>query len=70
MRSLRHWKRRQYPIKSIRHSVAFPEGYVLSDIPLFYFAEDIVQETFLKLWQGRSYQDTGKELMYLYVIAR
>ena len=37
---------------------------------LFYFAEDIVQETFLKLWQGRSYQETGKELMYLYVIAR
>ena len=70
MRSLRHWKRQRYPIKSKRHLVAFPEGYVLNDIPLFYFAEDIVQETFLKLWQGRSYQDTGKELAYLYVIAR
>lgn len=33
-------------------------------------AEDIVQETFLKFWQSRSYQDTGKELAYLYVIAR
>lgn len=33
-------------------------------------AEDIVQETFFKFWQSRSYQDTGKELAYLYVIAR
>ncbi|MBE6121795.1 MAG: RNA polymerase sigma factor [Erysipelotrichaceae bacterium] len=33
-------------------------------------AEDIVQETFLKFWQSRSYEDTGKEMAYLYTIAR
>lgn len=33
-------------------------------------AEDIVQETFLKFWQSHSYEDTGKELAYLYTIAR
>ena len=33
-------------------------------------AEDLVQETFLRFWQSRSYRDTGKELAYLYVIAR
>lgn len=32
--------------------------------------EDIVQETFLKFWQSHSYEDTGKELAYLYTIAR
>lgn len=35
-----------------------------------YLAEDIVQETFLKFWQAKSYKDTGKELAYLYTIAR
>ena len=35
-----------------------------------YLAEDIVQETFLKFWQSRSYKDTGKEMAYLYTIAR
>ena len=33
-------------------------------------AEDIVQETFLRFWQSKSYQETGKELAYLYTIAR
>lgn len=35
-----------------------------------YIAEDIVQETFLRFWQSKSYKDTGKELAYLYAIAR
>ena len=29
-------------------------------------AEDIVQETFLRFWQSKSYRDTGKEMAYLY----
>lgn len=33
-------------------------------------AEDIVQETYLKFWQSHTYQNTNKELAYLYVIAR
>lgn len=33
-------------------------------------AEDIVQETFLKFWQSHSYEDTGKEMAYLYTIGR
>ncbi len=33
-------------------------------------AEDIVQETYLRFWQNHSYKDTGKELAYLYTIAR
>ncbi len=33
-------------------------------------SEDIVQETFLRFWQSNSYKDTGKELAYLYTIAR
>ena len=33
-------------------------------------AEDIVQETFLRFWQSRSYRDTGREMAYLYTIAR
>lgn len=33
-------------------------------------AEDIVQETFLKFWQSRTYEDTGKEMAFLYTIAR
>ena len=33
-------------------------------------SEDIVQETFLKFWQSHSYEDTGKEMAYLYTIAR
>ncbi|MDO5155967.1 MAG: sigma-70 family RNA polymerase sigma factor [Eubacteriales bacterium] len=33
-------------------------------------AEDIVQETFLKLWKSHTYEDTGKEMAYLYTIAR
>ena len=33
-------------------------------------AEDIVQETFLKFWQSHSYEDTGREMAYLYTIAR
>lgn len=35
-----------------------------------YYAEDIVQETFLKFWENYSYKDTGKEMAYLYTIAR
>ena len=35
-----------------------------------FLAEDIVQETFLKFWQNYSYKDTGKEMAYLYTIAR
>lgn len=35
-----------------------------------YIAEDITQEAFLKFWQSNSYKDTGKELAYLYTIAR
>ncbi len=33
-------------------------------------AEDIVQETYLKFWQNHTYQNTNKELAYLYTIAR
>lgn len=33
-------------------------------------AEDITQETFLRFWNARAYKDTGKELNYLYTIAR
>lgn len=33
-------------------------------------SEDIVQETYLKFWQSHTYQDTNKELAYLYAIAR
>ena len=35
-----------------------------------FLAEDIVQETYLKFWQSHQYEDTGKELAYLYTIAR
>ena len=35
-----------------------------------FLAEDIVQETFLKFWQSHTYEDTGKEMAYLYTIAR
>ena len=35
-----------------------------------FLAEDIVQETFLRFWQKRSYQDTEKEMAILYTIAR
>lgn len=35
-----------------------------------FLAEDIVQETFLRFWQSHSYEDTGKEMAYLYTIAR
>ena len=35
-----------------------------------YLAEDITQETFLKFWQSKTYEDTGKEMAYLYTIAR
>ncbi len=35
-----------------------------------FLAEDIVQETFLKFWESYSYKDTGKEMSYLYTIAR
>ncbi len=33
-------------------------------------SEDIVQETFLRFWQSHTYKDTGKEMAYLYIIAR
>lgn len=33
-------------------------------------AEDIVQETYLKFWENKSYKDIGKEEAYLYTIAR
>lgn len=32
-------------------------------------AEDIVQETFLRFWQAKSYRSMGKEMAYLYTIA-
>ena len=35
-----------------------------------YLAEDIVQETFLRFWQSRTYKETGKQMAYLYTIAR
>lgn len=35
-----------------------------------YMSEDIVQESFLRFWQNRSYTDIGKEMAYLYTIAR
>ena len=35
-----------------------------------YLAEDIVQETFLRFWASRTYKETGKQLAYLYTIAR
>ena len=33
-------------------------------------AEDVTQETLLRFWESRSYRDTGKEMAYLYTIAR
>lgn len=33
-------------------------------------AEDITQETFLRFWQDHNYKDTGKQMAYLYTIAR
>lgn len=33
-------------------------------------AEDIVQETYRKFWESRSYDNIGKEEAYLYTIAR
>lgn len=33
-------------------------------------AEDITQETFLRFFESVGYQETGKELQYLYTIAR
>lgn len=33
-------------------------------------AEDITQETFLRFFESAKYQETGKELQYLYTIAR
>lgn len=33
-------------------------------------AEDIVQEAYLRFWQSHSYEDTGREMAYLYTIAR
>lgn len=35
-----------------------------------YIAQDITQETFLRFWQSHTYEDTGKEMAYLYTIAR
>lgn len=35
-----------------------------------FIAEDIVQETFLRFGQSHTYEDTGKEMAYLYTIAR
>ena len=35
-----------------------------------FLAEDIVQESFLRFWQKRAYQDTEKEMAILYTIAR
>ena len=35
-----------------------------------FIAEDIVQETFLKFWRSHTYEDTGREMAYLYTIAR
>lgn len=35
-----------------------------------FMAEDIAQESFLRFWQNTSYTDTGKEMAYLYTIAR
>ena len=34
------------------------------------WAADLTQETFLRYYQHPQYQSTGKELQYLYVIAR
>lgn len=33
-------------------------------------AEDITQETFLRFFESRNYEDTGKPLHYLYTVAR
>ncbi len=33
-------------------------------------AEDITQETFLRFWKSHTYRETGKELAYLYAIAK
>lgn len=35
-----------------------------------HIAEDITQETFLKFLENHSYQETGKQMAYLYTIAR
>ena len=33
-------------------------------------AEDVTQETFLRFWESSTYKERGKELNYLYTIAR
>ena len=35
-----------------------------------YLAEDIVQDTFVRFYSNHSYKETGKQLAYLYTIAR
>lgn len=35
-----------------------------------FVAEDIVHETFLRFWKSHTYEDTGKEMAYLYTIAK
>ena len=35
-----------------------------------YIAEDITQETFLKFLNNHSYEEMGKQMAYLYTIAR
>ena len=35
-----------------------------------YLAEDIVQDTFVRFYSNHTYKETGKQLAYLYTIAR
>ena len=35
-----------------------------------YLAEDIVQDTFVRFYSNHTYKDTGKQLAYMYTIAR
>lgn len=36
----------------------------------FHVAEDITQETFLRFFENHKYKDVGKQMAYLYTIAR
>ena len=45
-------------------------GYCYSRTHDKYLAEDIVQDTFVRFYSNHTYKETGKQLAYLYTIAR